>query len=253
MSSRYLAIDDLRDDLRDLADLRPADAAEFQRAYEMSWFYHENALEGVVLTEEEILLALEYYLAPDPALQQSVTLIRNHRDALALAKAEASRRGPLEIPFLAELYATLSRGMEAKNNAVWRKEMPLHRAYYHEIVHPPKIQPELEKLCAHTATAEFRELHPLRQAAHVHWHLMRLYPFHEHNGRIARLVQTVYLTRAGYPPAIIHAIDRQRYYDVLRLPAGSLRSLLAEAMQNSLENGMRFFREKREAARRAAS
>lgn len=253
MSSRYLAIDDLRDDLRDLIDLRPSDAAEFERAYEMSWYYHENALEGVVLTDEEILLALEYFLVPDPSLLQEATLVRNHRNALARVKAEAARRGPLEISFLTELFHTLSRGLETKNHTLWRKEMPLHRAYYHEILQPPKVQPELEKLCAFTGSPEFREFHPLRQAAHVHWGLMRLYPFHDHNGRIARLAQTLYLLRAGFPPAILHAIDRQRYYDSLRLASSSLRALVAEAMQNSLENAKRFFRERREAARRAAS
>ncbi len=252
MSSRYLAIDDLRDDLRDLADTRPGDAAEFQRAYEMSWFYHENALEGVVLTEEEILLALEYFVVPDPTLLGLVTLVRNHRDALSRVKAEADRRTPLELPFLEELFHTLSRGLDGKPGALWRKEMPLHRAYYHDILHPPKIAPELEKLCAFTATSEFREFHPLKQAAHVHWGLMRVYPFADHNGRIARLVQTIYLLRAGYPPAIVHAIDRQRYYDVLRLPSSSLRALLTEAMQNSLENGKKFFRAKREKARQAS-
>lgn len=254
MSSRYLAIDDLRDDLRDLLDARPDDAPEYHRAYEMSWFHHENALEGVVLTEEEILLALEYDVVADATLLSLVTLVRNHRDALRLVKAEANRRGgAIEVPFLVELFRTLSRGLEGKPDALWRKEMPLHRAYYHEILQPPKIAPELEKLCAFTATAEFREFHPLKQAAHVHWGLMRVYPFVDHNGRVARLAQTVYLLRAGYPPAILHAIDRQRYYDVLRVPAAALRSLLTEAMQNSLENSKKFFRAKREAARRAAS
>jgi Fic family protein len=254
MSSRYLAIDDLRDDLRDLLDSRPDAAALFQRAYEMSWFYHENALEGVVLTEEEILLSLEYHVVPDATLLQLVTLVRNHRDALSLVKAEANRRGgALEVSLLTTLFQTLARGLDGKPDALWRREMPLHRAYYHDIVQPAKIAPELEKLCAFTGTAEFREFHPLKQAAHVHWGLMHVYPFVEHNGRIARLAQAVYLLRAGYPPAIIHAIDRQRYYDVLRVPSSSLRALLNEAMQNSLENAKKYFRARREAARRAAS
>lgn len=254
MRSRYLAIDDLRDDLRDLLDTRPGDAPEFHRAYEMSWFHHENALEGVVLTEEEILLALEYHVVADATLLGLITLVRNHRDALAAVKAEALKRGgALDVPFLVGLFHTLSRGIEGKPDALWRKEMPLHRAYYHEILQPPKIAPELERLCAFTDGAEFREFHPLKQAAHVQWWLMRIYPFADHNGRIARLAGTVHLLRAGYPPAIVHAIDRQRYYDVLRVPAPSLRALLTEAMQNSLENSRKFFVAKREAARRAAS
>ena len=53
--------------------------------------------------------------------------------------------------------------------------------------------------------------------------------------------QKIILIRSGYLPAIIHAIDRQRYYEGLRLPVATLRQLLLEAAENSLDNAFKFF------------
>jgi len=42
-------------------------------------------------------------------------------------------------------------------------------------------------------------------------------------------------------PAIIHAIDRQRYYESLKQPATSLQAIYMEAVENSLENAFKYF------------
>lgn len=243
MSTRFFTLDERNADLRDLLAADPAAADEFRRRYDMSWFHHENALEGIVLTEQELIQALEHQVVGDATLMSVLTVVRNHRTALALVEAEASRgkKGRVSLEFVVDLYGILLQGTNPseKEKAMWRKEMPLHRTYFHDIAQPAKIEGELEKVLKTTATAEFKELHPLRQAAQIHWSFMQVFPFAEHNGKIARLLQTLYLLRGGYLPAIIHGTDRQRYYETLRGPSSALRSLLVEAIENSLENCIR--------------
>ena len=41
---------------------------------------------------------------------------------------------------------------------LYRKDMPLHRTYFHEIAQPSKIPQALEKLIENTGSAEFKEL-----------------------------------------------------------------------------------------------
>ena len=50
MRSRYLDIEDRTQDLADLLRDEPILAHDFLRKYELSWIYHENALEGVVFS-----------------------------------------------------------------------------------------------------------------------------------------------------------------------------------------------------------
>ena len=58
---------------------------------------------------------------------------------------------------------------------------------------------------------------------------------------LARLLANLLLLNHGYLPCIVHSIDRQRYYDSLRLPEPQLREIMMEAMENGLESAEKFF------------
>lgn len=240
----FFVLDERTSELRQMLEDSPA-RAEFERRFLMSWIHHENALEGLVLDEHEITQALEHHVVADPASMSGIVSIRAHRKAFEAIREEArSRRAKITLPLLEDLYHTLLEGSHVteKEKAVYRNEMPLHRVYFHDFHPPEQIQRGLEVWLKRIAGPEFKEQHPVRQAANAHWHFMQVFPFAQHNGRIARLVQAFFLLKAGYMPPIIHARDRQPYYEALRHSAASLRGLLVDAMESSLENSQRFVR-----------
>ena len=100
--------------------------------------------------------------------------------------------------------------------------MPLHRTYFHEIAQPAKIHALLEKLIETTATAEFRELAPDLAGgvdpAPVHPDL----PVHRALGEGGADASNLVLLRHGFFPAVIHSIDRQRYYEAFRGTRGGV-------------------------------
>ena len=57
--TRYLDLDDRTEDVRQLMRERPREARDFMEKYELSWVYHENALEGMVLTHAELRQAFD--------------------------------------------------------------------------------------------------------------------------------------------------------------------------------------------------
>ena len=71
---------------------------------------------------------------------------------------------------------------------------------------------------------------------------MQIFPFVEKTGKLARLLGNYILMKRGYLPVIIHAADRQRYYESLRGSEESLRMLVVDAMINSLDNALQYFR-----------
>ncbi|MBI5549604.1 MAG: Fic family protein [Deltaproteobacteria bacterium] len=243
MKTRYVDIDDRTDDLRRLMRKEKERARQFLAKFDCSLIYHENALEGIVFSSQELLAALDpNAVAADASIVPIFTEIRNHRAALDLVREEAGdKRSRITVTLFKKLYEVLGTGIEGREKAVYRRDMPLHRTYFHDISQPANIPAQLEKLVDFTTTAEYREFHPINQAATIHWMLMQAFPFTENSGKVARLVSHLILIRAGYLPAIIHAIDRQRYYESLRLPVGTLRQLLLEAMENSLENAFKYF------------
>jgi Fic family protein len=248
MRSRYLDLEDRTQDLAEQLREEPAIAQEFLKRYEFSWIHHENAMEGVVFSGQELETALAHPAVTDLATINAFRDVRNLKAAIDLVRAEAASKKPrITLALLKRLYETLHAGIESRAAAEFRKEIPLHRAYFHDIAQPARIAAQLEALLASTETAEFRSGHPVQQASRLQHGFMQIYPYTEGSGKIARLLSNLILLNAEYQPCIIHSIDRQRYYDSLRHPEPQLRDLIVESIANGLTTAEKFLRHSRAA------
>ena len=90
---------------------------------------------------------------------------------------------------------------------------------------------------------EFAELHPITRATKAHFRLLTAYPWTKNSGKVARLLMNFILIRHGYLPAVIHSIERQRYYEVLRFENEALLNLVVESLENSIETTSKFLDE----------
>ncbi|WNG28309.1 Fic family protein [Cystobacter fuscus] len=269
MKERYQEIDEKNEALRDYLGIYKDKGRDFLERFEMSWIYHDAALEGTVYTQQELVSALFPERATmDPAMIPVVLEVRNHKAACDYLREEAAATGKKQAqitlttikrihdllcgntPEALATRATIERRdrtekelAKERERSGYRKDMPLHRTYFHEIAQPAKIQPGLEKLVDYTASAEFREFHPIKQAAVVQHRFMQVFPFTENSGKVGRMLTNLVLLRHGYMPAIIHSIDRQRYYESLRGAEGLFRTLLMDAIENSLDNGIKYFKD----------
>jgi Fic family protein len=269
VKERYQEIDEKNEALRDYLGIYKDKGRDFLERFEMSWIYHDAALEGTVYTQQELVSALfPERSAMDPAMIPVVLEVRNHKAACDYLREEAAATGkkqaPITLTTIKRIHdllcgstpealatrATIERRdrtekelAKERERSGYRKDMPLHRTYFHEIAQPAKIQPGLEKLVDYTASAEFREFHPIKQAAVVQHRFMQVFPFTENSGKVGRMLTNLVLLRHGYMPAIIHSIDRQRYYESLRGAEGLFRSLLMDAIENSLDNGIKYFKD----------
>jgi Fic family protein len=254
MRTRFVDIDDRMDDLADRMRADPELGEDFLARYELSWLYHENALEGVVYTGQELATALVNAPLADATFVGTLQDIRNHKIAIDIVREEArSKKLRVNLTLVRRLYETLGAGVEGRSGADFRKDMPLHRAYFHEIAQPARIPVLLQKVLDACDSADFRNAHPIQRAARLHHGFMQVFPYTDGSGRVARLLANLVLLQAGYRlPCIIHATDRQRYYESLRLPEATLRDLTVEALDNALNQGEKFFRETPSRARKAA-
>ncbi|HEY7516134.1 MAG TPA: Fic family protein [Vicinamibacteria bacterium] len=246
MRSRYLDIDDRTQDLAEQLRDEPSAAEEFLRRYELSWVYHENALEGVVFSGEELAKALSGPPLTDIASLNALRDVRNFKAAIDIVRLEAQNRKPrITLALVRKLYETLHAGIESRQVAEFRKEIPLHRAYFHEIAQPGRIAAQLDTLLEWTDSADYRGFHAVQKASRLQHGFMQIYPYTDGSGKIARLLSNLVLVSSGYQPCIIHTIDRQRYYESLKLPESALRELMIESMENGIASGEKFMREAR--------
>ncbi|NOY90656.1 MAG: cell filamentation protein Fic [Deltaproteobacteria bacterium] len=228
-------------DLEKHAD--PADLADFRAKFDMSWIYHDSALEGVVYTMDELRAAIEDGVVSDTTLLPVYDEIRHNLAAVHMVRElAAKRRMTISLPLIKNIYATLApEEVEGKSPPKYRKEMPLHRLYFHDLAPPDKVSYRMRQLVSWmTSTDTKRSTHPVRLASKAHYEFLQIHPFARHSGKLARLLMNLILLRHGYPPAIIHATERQRYYEALKVSDDRTSLLINEALTTSVESTIRY-------------
>jgi Fic family protein len=204
----------------------------------MSWIFHDTALEGVVYTFEELSSALRR--APDPtdsAVLPVYDAIRRHRQAIAFIREQAEKkRSNVTIDLIKQIYIILHPDEGDVKTVKYRRDVPQHRLYFHEYAPPDKIAYKIRQVTDWVNHADTRrDVGVIKMAAKAHYDLARAYPFPNDSGKVARLFMNMLLLGGGMPPAIIHATQRQPYYEALKsTTASAVVRILRDALANSL-------------------
>ena len=206
--------------------------------------YHDCALEGQVLSPEELSTAFNPRAVTDASRVPLYGSLRSHRTAYDLMRQVAASR---TLEFSLELFKQFHQlfapdPVEARSGK-FRAETPLHRSYFHEICEPDKIGASMRKLVMMlNEPAESPPLHPVEWASRFHRSFMRIFPYADVSGKVGRVMMNMVLIRNGYLPAVIHATERQRYYEALRNNPQTFTELVVESASASLDAASRFLK-----------
>jgi Fic family protein len=188
--------------------------------------------------------AIDQRIISDVSLIPMYEEVKNHKLAVDFIRETAlSKKAPaVDLDFIRKLYAMVTPDAVPKG-CPYRKENPLHRLYYHEIVPPEKIGYKMRKLTEWLESDEFARMHAVVQCVKLQFRLLQAYPWTRNSGKVARLLTNYILLSNGYVPAVVHSIDRQRYYEVLRHENDGLMTLIVESLENSIDTTAKFFDE----------
>jgi Fic family protein len=99
---------------------------------------------------------------------------------------------------------------------------------------PAEIPARMGDLAAWLAQAPLTP----ESAFDAHERLVTVHPFSDGNGRTARLLMNLLLTKAGYPPLVIRPEDRLAYFDALDATRIGNRAAYHEFMYARLEQAL---------------
>jgi len=85
---------------------------------------------------------------------------------------------------------------------------------------PDKIEREIDIFLEENLRLE----NLIDRALHSHFHIARVHPFEDGNGRTARLVQNIVLEKGSYYPISIHPFERDEYGELLNKATESYKS-----------------------------
>jgi Fic family protein len=206
----------------------------------MSWIYHDAALEGVVYTQQELRTAIDpnAQVLADSSLQPICDEIRRHREAIQYCRdMSGKKRQPITTDVVKKIYLILHPEEGDLKTVKYRKEVPQHRLYFHEYSAPDKVAHKVRQIVDWVNDPETRKTRsPMRIAGRAHYDLVRSFPFPTDSGKVARLFMNLLLMRSGYPPAIIHSAERQRYYEALKGSALIINTMVQESIENALSS-----------------
>lgn len=251
--ARFIDLDEKTDEMNVLLEDMHDERDAFDERCKIAYIHHDCALDGIVLTYHELRAAVDRKVMSDAALLPAYQEIKNHCDALEVmqehcrderANANRARNPKVTVQLVRDLHVLLNKDLPRKTPGVLRKDMPLHRSYFHEIFDPEDIEVGLKKVCDAVSHPDFRAQHPINQACLFHTDFMRVFPFSDGAGKVGRLIMNYFLMRDGYLPAVVHACDRQRYYEALKVGPEALRLLVIDSMESALEAGVRHLQER---------
>ena len=193
----------------------------------VDWTYHANALEGSTLSRGETHFFLTEGLTVEGKPLKDFTDAQNHAEAIDYLHDVVANRRPLTEGLIKAFNALLLSGVrytEAVNAQGQRVKKKAHPGEYkkqpnhvvqadgsiHWYVEPLQVPDQMQTLVRWLNDAIDRR-HPLMVAAIVHYHLVRIHPFDDGNGRGARLLMNLILMKRGYFPAVIRT-EKKRFY-----------------------------------------
>lgn len=212
----------------------------FEAQVDLCWLYHDQAMEGVALREHELTQALQ----GAPGRHYSEGRLFEHIRHV-MAGIQATRRGitrgvtPLPLDALKDFHTRLAADDDPAAGRYRKVEGPMS-PYTHEITRTPSISYRLRKLVDHIETS-YVDMHPVVGAAMMHHEFMQTWPFDARSGTAGRFLLNHWLMSAGYPPAIVHATDRQAYYQALDRGPEEMVEVIVGAVEGMLHNARHFF------------
>lgn len=250
-------IDALKAEIDALRPLSPDLEGRIMQKLRLDWNFHSSNIEGNSLTFGETKTFLLHGLTAEGKPLKDHLEIRGHNEAIEGLEDIIRGNRPLteyEIKslhqiILGEPYQIPAQTTEGLPTQRWvtpgkYKSQPNHvrtatgETFY--FTSPEDTPAEMERLMAwyNEAIAD-QELHPLITAAAFHYKFIRIHPFDDGNGRIARILMNLVLMKGGFPPAIIRTDDKENYYRALRQADGgkidAFTTYIGEQWARSLE------------------
>lgn len=213
-----------------LQPLAPHISQAVQDQLRLHWIYNSNAIEGNTLTLGETAFFLREGLTSEGKPLKDYLEAKNHLEALERLEDFIHNQERLSESFIKQLHAVLFQGIDftyAKTATGQLVPKPIHKGQYkqqpnhvltlsgtiHQYVEPLKVPEEMEHLLISLQTETFHS--DVDKAVWLHYHLVRIHPFDDGNGRLARILMNLILMQAGFVPAVIRNQKRREYLEAL--------------------------------------
>lgn len=256
-------IEDVMNEWNALQPLSDRDREMLSRRFTIDFNYNSNHIEGNTLTYGQTEILLMFGKIVGEADARDVHEMTASNVGLKMMKEEALlKETPLTQQFIRTLHKTLLR----EDYTVYRTlpggvqtSYVIHAGQYKtrpnsvitrygdqfEYATPEETPALMSDLVDWYNDAERSgKFTPIELAAIFHYRYIRIHPFEDGNGRIARLMVNYILTRHDYPMIVVRSRKKKEYLEALHrtdLTVGAAPSLGAHASKRDIQQFLTYF------------
>lgn len=204
-------IDQKKSQLDALRPLPQELVKNLEQWFDIEQTYTSNALEGNTLTRSETAMVIEKGLTIGGKSIKDHLEARNLFYALDFIKGLANQKN-ISLKDILDIHNLILKGIDDKNAGIFRKVAVKISGSDVKLSDPSHLETDMNSFLKWLNS---NQEHPVTKAAEAHLEFVTIHPFIDGNGRTARILMNLLLMQYGYPPAIIHPIDRKEYIDSL--------------------------------------
>lgn len=232
MSNIIEEIDRLKEELDALRPLPSEIVGQIEQKLRIESNYHSNAVEGNSLTLGETRSLILHGLTAHGKPMRDHLDIEGHDEAVKAMEDAVRRNESLNEVFIRNLHKVLLKE-PYENDAITPDGQPVKRRiaigeyktqpnnvrtstgeiYY--FTPPDQVKSAMGDLIDWYRRQEEEDEHPIIIAATFHYRFIRIHPFDDGNGRMARLLMNMILIKHGYTVAVVPVEERNQYIGVL--------------------------------------
>jgi len=199
----------------DHAPLLPYYEKQFRQDALIRTVHYGTHIEGneLNLDQAEKVLAGQDVIARDRDIQEII----NYRKAMEFLEETRERKQEISEELIKKLHKiTVNKILPTEKCGEYRKTQVVIKNNQTGQVsfRPPEsllVSPQIKNLLAFTERSQEQDVHPILKSGIVHYELVRIHPFLDGNGRVARALSTLILFLEGYD--IRKFFSLEEYFD----------------------------------------
>uniref|UniRef100_A0A0N5BDE7 protein adenylyltransferase n=1 Tax=Strongyloides papillosus TaxID=174720 RepID=A0A0N5BDE7_STREA len=207
----------------------------FRRALKECYFqhvYHTVALEGNTMSYLQTRMFLETGRAIGGKSIFEHNEILGLDAALRFLNQSKISLGGIGLPEILQIHHKVMAYVDPENAGKIRKVQVYVGGFTPPA--PQYIDSEMKNFIEWLNDYDTLQMDPVELAAIAHYKLVFIHPFVDGNGRTARLLMNLILSRSGFPPIIIPLEERLNYYKTLKeANDGDLRPFIRFIIQQT--------------------
>lgn len=237
----------------DLQPLSEDDEKRLRRKFMLDFNFNSNHIEGNTLTygQTEVLLLLGQVIGT--AKMKDLEEMKAHNICLTMVEQAAVTEEPLTETFIRQIHQVLLREdykvyrqLPGGESTSYTVHAGLYKTRPNSVITPtgerfeyasPEETPALmaDLVQWYNNAVEEGSLTPIQLAALFHYRYIRIHPFEDGNGRIARLMVNFILRHHKWPMMVIRSKNKKAYLNALGLADAAVGPIPSDGAHASLK------------------